>query len=300
MATERLAMRKIRDVLRLHFVGGVRSSRKIGKAVGCGKTAVLDLLRRAPVLGMKTWADVEALDDVGLEQRFYPDLISARGPGSQAILPDWKKIHEELGRRDHQVTLALLWTEYKAENPKGYQYSRFAELYRRWQKRLSVVMRQHHRPGEKAFVDYCDGLKIVDPRTGELILTQLFVGALGASSYTYAEATLSQTLPDWLMSHVRMYEFFGGVTAITVPDNLRSGVTKADRYEAEINRSYHDLSEHYGTCIIPARPLKPRDKAYASHCTSFSRCVMVSIKSLLRPRVRSFKSFLGRDESGGA
>jgi transposase len=260
MATERLAMKKIRDVLRFHFVGGVRSSRKIGRAVGCGKTAVLELLRRAPAVGMNSWAEVEALDDEALERLFYPDLLSRNGPGS-VPLPDWKKIHEEMGRRDHQVTLALLWTEYKTEHPKGYQYSRFAELYRRWQLQLSVVMRQHHRPGEKAFVDYCDGLKLVDPRTGELIPTQLFVGALGASSYTFAEATLSQKLPDWLMSHVRMYEFFGGVTPITVPDNLRSGVMKADRYEAEINLSYRELSEHYGTCIIPARARKPRDKA---------------------------------------
>ena len=122
-------------------------------------------------------------------------------------------------------------------------------------------MRQHHRPGKKSFVDYCDGLKIVDSVSGELIPTQLFLWALGASSYTFAEATLSQTLPDWLGSHVRMYEFSGGVTAITVPDNLRSGVTKACRYEAEINQSYRDLSEHCGTCIIPARPYKPRDKA---------------------------------------
>ncbi len=171
MATERLAMKKIRDVLRFHFVGGVRSSRKIGGAVGCGKTAVLELLRRAPALGMNGWADVERLDDEALERLFYPDLLSARGPGANAQ-PDWKKIHEELGRHDHQMTLALLWAEYKEENPSGYQYSRFAELYRRWSLRLSVVMRQHHRPGEKAFVDYCDGLKIVDSRTGELIPTQ--------------------------------------------------------------------------------------------------------------------------------
>jgi transposase len=209
---------------------------------------------------MNSWADVEALDDEAVERLFYPELLSVRGPGANTQ-PDWKKIHEELGRRDHQITLALLWAEYKVENPKGYQYSRFAELYRRWQLRLSVVMRQHHRPGEKTFVDYCDGLKIVDSRTGELISTQLFVGTLGASSYTFAEATLSQTLPDWLGSHVRMYEFFGGVTAITVPDNLRSGVKRSDRYEAEINLSYRELSEHYGTCIIPARARKPRDKA---------------------------------------
>jgi len=121
MATERLAMRKIRDVLRFHFVGKVRSSRKIGRSVGCCKTAVL---------GMNSWTDVEALDDEALERLFYPELLSARGPGVNAQ-PDWNKIHAELSRRDHQVTVALLWAEYKTENPKGNQYSRFAELYRR-------------------------------------------------------------------------------------------------------------------------------------------------------------------------
>ncbi|MBI2607053.1 MAG: IS21 family transposase [Deltaproteobacteria bacterium] len=255
-------MRKIRDVLRLHFLGGIESSRQIGRAVGCGKTAVLDLLRRAPGLGIQGWADVEALGEAELEELFYRDAIAARGPGSQSQ-PDWKMIHEELRRRDHQVTLALLWTEYKAENPTGYQYSRFAELYRRWAKRLSLVMRQNHRPGEKAFVDFCDGVAIVNPLTGESVPTQLFVGALGASSYTFCVATLSQELPVFLDCHVGMYKFFDGVTAITVPDNLRSAVKKADRYEAEINRSYQDLAEHYGTCVIPARVRKPRDKAKA-------------------------------------
>ena len=168
-------MRKIRDVLRFHLVGQVRSSRQIGRAVGCGRTAVLELLRRAPALGMNSWSDVEALDDEALERLFYPSFLGARGPGV-IEQPDWRKIHEELGRRDHQVTVALLWSEYKTENPKGYQYSRFVELYLRWQLRLSVVMRQHHRPGEKTFVDYCDGLKIVDSVTGELIPTQLFFG----------------------------------------------------------------------------------------------------------------------------
>jgi transposase len=122
-------------------------------------------------------------------------------------------------------------------------------------------MRQNHKAGEKAFVDYCDGLWLVDAKTGSRTRTQLFVGCLGASSYTFAEATLSQKLPDWISSHCKMWSFFGGVTEITVPDNLRSGVTKSDRYEPKINESYQDMATHYGTCIIPARPVKPRDKA---------------------------------------
>src|SRR5690606_17125788 len=118
--------------------------------------------------------------------------------------------------------------------------------------KLSVVLRQHHRPGEKTFVDFCDGIALTDPVTGERVPTQLFVAALGASSYTFAWATLSQSLPEWLDCHVRMYDFYQGVSALTIPDNLLAGVTKPDRYEAEINASYRDLAEHYGTCVIPA------------------------------------------------
>jgi transposase len=159
------------------------------------------------------------------------------------------------------VTLALLWQEYKAEHPDGYQYSQFTDLYRQFEKRLSVVLRQTHRGGEKVFVDFCDGLSLVDAVTGELIRTHLFVGALGASSCTFAIATESQALPVWLDCHVRMYEFYGGVAALTIPDNLRAAVVRPDRYEAEINPSYRELATHYGTCVIPARVRKPRDKA---------------------------------------
>jgi transposase len=171
------------------------------------------------------------------------------------------RVREELARRDHHVTLMLLWTEYKAEHPDGYEYSRFAELYRQFERKLSVVMRQHHRPGEKTFVDFCDGIALTDPVTGEKLPTELFVGALGASSYTFAIATRSQSLPAWLDCHVQMYGFYQGASALTIPDNLRAGVSGADRYEAELNPSYRELAEHYGTCVIPARVRKPRDKA---------------------------------------
>ncbi len=262
MAQQRLAMQKIKDVLRLCLVGGVTSCRQLGRAVGCGKSAVSDCLRRAKVAGLLDWPQVVELDEAELARRLYP---SAGGASTRALaarpLPDWTKVREELARRDHQVTLALLWEEYKTENPGGYQYSQFAELYRRFEKRLSVVLRQPHRAGEKCFVDFCDGIALIDQLTGERIETQLFVGALGASSFTFARATLSQELPIWLDCHVRMYEAFDGVAAITVPDNLRSGISKPDRYEAEINPSYRELAEHYGTCIIPARVKKPRDKA---------------------------------------
>jgi len=253
-------MRKIKDILRVRLLGGVASARRIGLAVGCGKSAVAECLRRAVAAGLTDWAAVEALDETALEQRLYPAKSGSRLP-RQRPLPDWARIREELARRDHQVTLALLWTEYKAEHPDGYQYSQFAELYRQYEKRLSVVLRQNHAPGERSFVDYCDGVAITDPVSGERVPTQLFVGALGASSYTFAMASLSQELPAWLDGHVRMYEYFGGVSALTIPDNLRSGVKRPDRYEADINPSYQELARHYGTCVIPARVRKPRDKA---------------------------------------
>lgn len=265
MAQQRLAMHKIKDILRLHLLGGVTSCRRISRAVGSGKSAVSTCLQRAAEAGLSTWEAVEALDEEALEQRLYKGKSASAKPSKYRSrpLPDWVRIREELARRDHKVTLMLLWTEYKAEHPDGYQYSQFAELYRRFEKRLSVVMRQHHRPGEKTFVDFCDGIALTDPVTGEKIQTELFVGALGASSYTFATATLSQSLSAWLDCHVRMYTFYQGVSALTIPDNLRAGVTKPDRYEAELNPSYRDLAEHYGTCVIPARVRKPRDKAKA-------------------------------------
>ena len=146
MAQQRLAMRKIKEILRLHLLGGVASTRRIGLAVGCGKSAVAECLRRALAAGLMDWAAIEVLDETTLEQRLYPAKTPGRVP-RQRPLPDWARIREELARRDHQVTLALLWTEYKAEHPDGYQYSQFAELYRQYEKRLSVVLRQNHAPG---------------------------------------------------------------------------------------------------------------------------------------------------------
>ena len=261
MAQQRLAMQKIKDVLRLRLLGGIGSCRQLARATGCGKSAVADCLRRAAAAGLNDWQAVASLDENELERRLYPKVSGGSVRVSARPLPDWTKIREELARADHQMTLALLWEEYKTQHPEGYQYSQFAELYRRFERRLSVVLRQPHRAGEKCFVDFCDGLAIFDEHTGKRTTTELFVGTLGASSYTFAYAVPSQELPLWLDCHARMYEFFNGVSAITVPDNLRSGVTTPDRYEAEVNPSYRELAEHYGTCIIAARVRKPRDKA---------------------------------------
>jgi transposase len=177
-------------------------------------------------------------------------------------VPDWTYIHRELRRKG--VTLMLLWQEYKQIFPDGYQYSRFCDLYSHWAGKLDPVMRQEHRAGEKTFIDYAgQTVSVYDRACGEPKQAQIFVAALGASSYTYAEATWTQTLPDWIGSHVRAFYFFEGVSKILVPDNLKSGINKACFYEPEINPTYLDMARYYGTAVIPARKRKPKDKAKA-------------------------------------
>jgi transposase len=176
--------------------------------------------------------------------------------------PDCEHIYNELRTyRKFNLTLSQLWLEYKDKHPDGYQYTQFCEHYWRWRKKLDYVMRQEHRGGEKLFIDYSDGLSIVDRVTGEIILTQLFLAVWGASSYSYAEATLSQTLPDWIGAHRRALEYFQCVSRVLVPDNLKSAVNKACKYEPDLNPTYSDMAEHYGCAVLPARPRKPRDKA---------------------------------------
>jgi transposase len=249
-------MRKIRDVLRLRAQGGL-SHQQIATSLGLGRTTVTEYLRRAQDAGLG-WPLPVDLDEAGLETRLFPPVIPFdRRPRA---LPDWPVIHTELRRPE--VTLFLLWQEYRASHPDGYQYSRFCDLYGRFAARLNPSMRQIHRAGEKAFVDF-SGRKPhwVDPRTGEVREVELFVGALGASGRIYAEAVPDQTLPSWIGAHQRMFAFNKGCTAILVPDNLKSGITRPCRYEPGVNRTYEEMAEHYGAVVIPARVRKPQDKA---------------------------------------
>lgn len=248
-------MRKIHEVLRLHFEQG-RSKREIARVINVSPTTVSDYLARAKLAGLSYPLPPE-VDDAALERRLFPpsDPSSVRRPA-----PAWANVHQELRRKG--VTLELLWQEYKAEQADGFQYSAFCEHYRRWRQGLSLSMRQTHTPGEKLFIDYAgQTVGVIDGSTGEIRQAQVFVAVLGASNYTYLEATWSQQLPDWIGSHVRALEFFGGCTELWVPDNLRSGVSKAARYEPDINPTYHDLAEHYGVAVLPARARRPKDKA---------------------------------------
>lgn len=252
---KRLPMRKIRDALRLQAAG--LSKRRIAASLSVGRATVRDYLQRAERAGL-AWPLPDDLSDEALEQRLFPALQTVRT--KERPPPDWPVIHRELRKRG--VTLMLLWEEYRAVHLDGYGYSQFCELYRRWKGRLSPTMRQTHLAGEKMFVDYAgQTIEIMDGLTGEVREAQLFVAVLGGSSYTYAEATWSQSLPDWTGSHCRAFSFFGGVTAQVVSDNLKSGITKACFYEPAVNRTYSDLARHYDTAVVPARPYKPRDKA---------------------------------------
>jgi len=250
-------MRKMRDVLRLKAAG--MSKRKIAAALGIGATAAGECLRRAREAGV-AWPLPDDMTDAGLEARLYPASTVLAEIKARRPQPDWPAIHRELKRKG--VTLQLVWEEHRAGHAQGYGYSRFCELYRAWEGRLSPTMRQTHVGGEKLFVDYAGTtMEVIDGATGEVIKVQLFVAVLGASSHTWAEATWTQTLPDWIGSHTRAFAFFGGVAAMVVSDNLKAGITKACFYEPSVNRSYAEMAAHYDTAILPARPYKPSDKA---------------------------------------
>ena len=256
MPAERLSMRKGREILRLlwHMKLGLRPT-----AYSCkvSHSTVVAYQQRAREAGL-SWEEVASMDAGQLEEKLFPAPSS---PSSLSRpLPDWGEVHQELQRPG--VTRQLVWEEYKAAQPAGYQYSRFSELYRQWRAKLDLSMRQTHTAGEKLFVDYCgQTVPVVDPSTGEERSAQIFVSVLGASNYTYAVATWSQSLPDWIGSHVRALTFYGGVPSLLIPDNLKSGVTQPCRYEPDLNPTYQELAEHYGTAVMPARVRKPKDKA---------------------------------------
>ncbi len=217
MANRRLPVRKIKEVLRLKLDCGI-SEREISRICLISRSTVADYVRRSTIAGLK-WAEAISLTDAEIEDRLFPAQTIPET--KQRPLPDFNYIYDQLrAYQKFNLTLAQLWLEYKAKHADGYQYSQYCELYRCWRKKLDYCMRQEHRAGEKVFVDYSDGLSIVDALTGELTLTQLFVAVWGASNYTYAEATMSQTMPNWIGSHVRAFQYFNSVPHILVPDNL--------------------------------------------------------------------------------
>lgn len=249
-------MRQVREVLRLKWACGL-SDRKIAQSLRISRPTVAEYVRRAQAAGL-SWPLPDSLDEATLERRLF--ATTHNPPALRYPPPDWPHVHRELRRKG--VTLFLLWQEYKAATPEGVQYSQFCAAYRQWAGRLDLVMRQSHRAGETLFVDYAgQTIPVVNPLTGEVHAAAIFIAVLGASNYTFAEATWSQSLPDWIGSHIRAFEALGGVPQVLVPDNLKAAVTRAHRYEPDLKRTYAELAQHYGVAVVPARAAKPRDKA---------------------------------------
>lgn len=257
MSARRISMQKIREALRLKFHADL-SIRQIARATQVSVGTIQHILSQANEHKL-SWPLPDNLNDKQLTALLYPKKPKHK---DAFVVPDWQQVHQELKRKE--VTKWLLWEEYEQSHDKAYSYSQFCRRYSAWLGNQKRSMRQVHKAGEKCFIDYAGPtIDIIDRNTGEIKPAQVFVGVLGASNYTYAEATLSQTSKDWLMSHVRMFEFFGGVPEMLVPDNLKSAVTKACRYDPDINASYQQLAEHYQVAVMPARPLKPKDKSKA-------------------------------------
>lgn len=252
--------------------------------MGLPYTTVADHLGRARAAGLG-WPLPEGMDDSALEARLFASAAGA-APHRTRPLPAWGEVHRELRRPG--VTLQLLWLECRERHPDGYQYTQFCDLYRRWQRHLDVVLRQEHRAGEKLFIDFPgQTVPVVDPATDAATPAEIFVAVLGASNYTYAEAFPSQALPHWIAGHVHAFEYFQGCPRLLVCDNLRAGVTRAHRYEPEVNRTYEELAAHYGCAVLPARPRKPRDKAKVE-----AGVLLVERWILARLRQRTFFSLV--------
>jgi transposase len=251
-------MRKLKEILRLRYGLGLQQS-QIARSCSIGQATVHRYLRKAAAAGL-SWPLPEDLDDRRLEELLFP-AASGRPSRTVRSLPDFAEIRRQLQTHKH-LTLQLVWEEYRETQPDGYGYSRFCELYDRWSRNQDVVLRQDHRAGEKMFVDWAgDTIPIHDPQTGEITPASLFVAVLGASTYTFARATLGQDLSNWVECHVAAFEYVLGAPKLVVPDNPRTGVDRACRYEPDLNRTYHEMALHYGVAVMPARPRKPRDKA---------------------------------------
>jgi transposase len=257
MSQERLSMRKIAEVLRLKWTCGL-TNREIGRSCSISHSTVSDYVKRAEAAGIK-WPIPETLNEDQLYRLLFPEEAQAADRAAKP-LPNWEDVRKELKKRN--VTLRLLWDEYKTAYPDGYRYSQYCDLYRRYVQKLDPPMRQNHKAGEKLFVDYAgDTVPITDPETGEVRQAVIFVAVLGASSYTYAEAQLSQEMLHWIGGHIRAHVFFGGVTQIWVPDNLKQGVKSPCWYDPDLNLTYQELAQHYGVAVLPTRVRKPRDKS---------------------------------------
>jgi hypothetical protein len=222
MPKERLSIVKIKEVLRLKFAAGL-SNRQIAASCGASHSTIGQYLRRAEEAGIG-WPLPEEMSQRELEQRLFAQPQRIAGDTLPRVMPDWAAVHQQMKRKG--VTLMLLWQEYKEQHPEtGYQYSQFNHHYRQWLGSVDVVMRQTHRAGEKLFVDYAgQTAPVIERHSGEVRQAEIFVAVLGASQYTYAEATWTQQSADWIASHIRALNFFDGCTEVLVPDDVPGNI----------------------------------------------------------------------------
>ena len=269
-------MRKISEILRQRY-SLKRSYREISRSLNISNGAISDHIKRASAAGITTWKQIQGLTERELQDKLFPPE-TLQPKRSSRNKPDNAWIYREMSRKG--VTLKLLWREYREHHPKGLGYTQFCMKYREYKRSINPSMRQSHKAGEKCFVDYA-GMRMswLDLRSNEIKQAEIFVGCLGASQYTFVEATPSQRIPDWIESHIHLFEFLGGVTEIIVPDNLKSGVTKAHRYDPDINANYQYWAEHYGIAIVPARANCPKDKAKVENAVG---CIERQILAPLR------------------
>ena len=258
MPAKGTTMRKITQIIRLHFEAKL-STRQIAASLKVSVGVVSKYVNRALDSNI-SWPLPNDMDEKTLLARLQP-TVPVKSCLNHAIdTINFAKIHQELCRKG--VTLQLLWDEYQSEQENALSYSRYCHYYRLYKKSLKRSMRQTHKAGDKVFIDYSGlTMDIIDPETNQIRSAEIFIGVLGASKYTFAEATWSQQLPDFIGSQRRMFEFYGGVPALVVPDNLRSAISKICRYDPDINPSYAQFIEHYTTAVLPARPYRPQDKA---------------------------------------
>lgn len=251
-----LSMVKLRELLRMMSIDNDLSNRKIAVSIRISPSTVTKYVALIKQHDLSNDV-VEDMSDSDLKELLTPDKLPT---DKGRPIPDLNAIHKDLKKK--HVTLSLLWEEYYEKNPDGYKRTQFCRFYQEWQKQLNPVMRQNHKAGEKLFVDYSgDTIDIQDPNTGELTPMQVFIAVMGASNYTFAEATKDQKIESWISSHIRCFEYFNAVPAVLVPDNLKSGVKHACFYDPEINPTYQALASHYDTIVLPARAYKPKDKA---------------------------------------
>jgi len=258
MPTERISMRRVRELLRLSLEAGL-ATREVARRTGVAPSTLREMFRRFQRSGL-SWPLPLELGDAELEVLLYGEAGTKQGHRRRAE-PDWAALNRELKKK--HVTLQILWDEYIETNPDGYRYSRFCDLYRGWEARLPVTMRQTHLGGDKLFVDYAGDTVpvIVDARTGKMRAAHIFVAVMGGSSLSFVCASWTETLADWIDAHVQAFTYFGGATRLLVPDNPKVAVIKACFYDPQVNRTYAEMAAHYDTAVLPARPRRPRDKA---------------------------------------